>query len=301
MNKQNVKVMVGQTWDTDFGERSVFEIKGELISYKMIDRGDYNVYTLSLNDFKSASKFKPANDLEWLACNCDKEFIPTGDLSANLNLAKQGNKAVLGDYRYLSNSYTPRQVIDMRIHLGLEPENWSGCKVINNPDVGVVLNNPDIAEEGNFNISGSSEYGKALLESRGFGLADISAEDGVSPLKFGAIPDVKPVYTKAMSDAGDRPLVGMECHVKFLNSNYDCKILGYDGDEVWFKGVHLMVHKTISIHGCVFSTIDTRTDEEKLIDDIVSLVEHAQSKGNSPAALVKMLFDAESINITRKS
>ena len=88
-------------------------------------------------------------------------------------------------------------------------------------------------------------------------------------------PETKPIYTQAMFDAGELPLVGMNCMV--LNScrahpkyelctlNYKSPtfcVYSYDGDD----------ERCDSVANLKFKPIDTRTDSEKAIDEACEII-----------------------------
>ena len=87
------------------------------------------------------------------------------------------------------------------------------------------------------------------------------------------------VFTQAMADNGELPLVGMECMVvdsSLMNHEYEkCVIL--------FVGIYKVVYTSEScverfsnLDEVIFKPIDTRTDKEKAIDD---MVEHLTNEG----------------------
>lgn len=105
-------------------------------------------------------------------------------------------------------------------------------------------------------------------------------ERGEEPCTMGAIAEpVKPVYTQAMKDAGELPSVGLECFLIPDNTVWGFtstdKVLGvvecYVDDWLWFrekdsKGTLTRMDK-IS-----FEPIDTRTPEQKQVDEISHLL-----------------------------
>ena len=87
----------------------------------------------------------------------------------------------------------------------------------------------------------------------------------------------KPVYTQAMADAGDDPIAGMSLTVSFVNGEqYPDSTLTYLGDGVGcFKDSD---GKECSFATCSvgFKPIDTRTDKQKAIAEILSY-DHTQT------------------------
>lgn len=86
-------------------------------------------------------------------------------------------------------------------------------------------------------------------------------------------PQHKPIYTQAMSDAGELPCVGMECMAKLKHQSYDhwgkVYIIGHSQDGKWL--VFSDAFNTLSQHHIdngtyEFKPIDTRTDKEKAFD-----------------------------------
>lgn len=88
-----------------------------------------------------------------------------------------------------------------------------------------------------------------------------------SPLDFGAVPDVKPIFTQSMSDNGEFPQVGMEVEVDGTGVVYvivlpkdsegDFILTPKNGDKYWQRSNVQFI-----------KPIDTRTDKEKAVDDI---------------------------------
>lgn len=256
----NVKVIVGQTW---LYESSKFEVVRITVNYINMVSCAGQEERWSLMAFRSECTFVPANDLEWCAVN---ESSWDNDYDV---IYKDANREPSGkiNYRIVSkhtteDEYNFKQWHDMRIHLGLESD-------------------------------------------------PIPTDGGVVD------SEVEPVYTKAMAEDGELPPVGCEC---LMNVSYSNKVgIGsftageHAGKKVYIcstftnrRGLELAAYFGVDGNfggvdaAIAFGYIDTRTDEEKLIDDIVSLVEFSLSKGSSPAALVKTMLDAESYEIVRK-
>ena len=92
---------------------------------------------------------------------------------------------------------------------------------------------------------------------------------------------VKPVYTQEMAGNGELPPVGCEClHTGFIN-DFENKegfrdgdpliIISHYDDGVIFRRKEHDSHGLVVSHTCNdkhFKPIGTRTDEEKLIDDV---------------------------------
>ena len=85
----------------------------------------------------------------------------------------------------------------------------------------------------------------------------------------------KPVYTQEMADNGELPPVGISCMFKHQSEDNilfdDCFIVGYSkcGKFIIFHNHQNQLMQHNIVNGSYrFKPIDTRTDEEKLIDQI---------------------------------
>lgn len=103
----DVKVMADQTWVDLHGNVEIVE----RISIPRIHLkgGKYVNSSLFMEDFT----FVPANDLEWLAVNCDD--FPDRFSS----IIKNGDKVNFGKFNGIYDEYTRQQYHEMRVHLGL--------------------------------------------------------------------------------------------------------------------------------------------------------------------------------------
>ena len=78
----------------------------------------------------------------------------------------------------------------------------------------------------------------------------------------------KSIYTKAMSDNGEPPLVGMEC---MINGHKRVILLTADNDGDYVTMNNGGIYDSDGIHN--IKPIDNRTDKEKAIDDLFKLDE----------------------------
>ena len=90
---------------------------------------------------------------------------------------------------------------------------------------------------------------------------------------------VKPVYTQEMADNEELPPVGISCMFKHQSEDNimfdDCFIVGYSkcGKFIVFHNHQNQLMQHNIVNGPYrFKPIDTRTDEEKLIDEVAELI-----------------------------
>ena len=77
------------------------------------------------------------------------------------------------------------------------------------------------------------------------------------------------LFTQEMSDNGELPSVGMECLIMYTSSNYKGTIT-YMGDGVGvYRSKDNNKEYTFALVSVKFRALDTRTDKEKAIDDIM--------------------------------
>tara|TARA_R110000764_G_scaffold197796_1_gene283049 strand:- start:1045 stop:1593 length:549 start_codon:yes stop_codon:yes gene_type:complete len=76
-------------------------------------------------------------------------------------------------------------------------------------------------------------------------------------------PTKSPVYTQVMCDAGEPPLVGMECEIINCGNNHKGVIKYISTSYVIVKLVGLNHEQHFHAKGLKFRPIDTRTDKEK--------------------------------------
>ena len=89
------------------------------------------------------------------------------------------------------------------------------------------------------------------------------------------------IYTKEMCDTGELPSVGMECMIWFSSSSYKGTIT-YMGNGVGcYRSKDNDKEYSFSIVSVKFKAIDTRTDEEKVIDDIVDSIDDIEDNAES--------------------
>tara|TARA_R110000737_G_scaffold115317_1_gene148182 strand:+ start:172 stop:666 length:495 start_codon:yes stop_codon:yes gene_type:complete len=81
-------------------------------------------------------------------------------------------------------------------------------------------------------------------------------------------PAKSPVYTQAMCDAGELPLIGMECKLIYCSANYIGTIKYISTSCVVVKQTGRNYERAISIKGLKFRPIDTRTDKEKAVNSV---------------------------------
>ena len=98
-----------------------------------------------------------------------------------------------------------------------------------------------------------------------------------------AVDTTKLVFTQAMADNGELPVVGMECQFKFQHQNEDefdwCFVIGKSKDSDWLifhdKNIESFSHN-INKGVYVFKPIDTRTDKEKAIDAACLIIDDSK-------------------------
>jgi hypothetical protein len=85
-----------------------------------------------------------------------------------------------------------------------------------------------------------------------------------------------PIYTQAMADNGELPSVGMECMVQvsegFLFEK--CEVIGLYKDEIlciYLYGANSVYGVNLKNKGYVFEPIDTRSNEQKAIDNLLKI------------------------------
>jgi hypothetical protein len=84
-------------------------------------------------------------------------------------------------------------------------------------------------------------------------------------------PDKAPIFTQAMSDAGELPSVGMEClvfNVELMNPAYEKATIDFLGCHVVVYSSESCTERTCNLEFVKFKHIDARTDSEKAIDDL---------------------------------
>lgn len=282
--KNNVKVMVGQTWVNNEIEHVVAELHREFVVWA---NGMGESATVSI---RKMFTFKPANDLEWLAVNEDE-----WDCSeSNWSIYKSEDGEIGYCNLNIDDSYTRAQWKAMRIHLGLD----------------TLEMNDDIANEDGVSQKGYRHaaedivrhFVKSCLNNEGdineteimWSLTEV--EGHIHEYFGGDRTIVKPVYTQAMCDAGELPPVGVRCEICYDVDGlfFNGSVIAYFNDKAWLdmEGKHPVCF----VKDTVFRPIDTRTDQEKLIDEVAkSLVDSYKKSFNDRA---KILIDE--FNITRK-
>jgi len=84
----------------------------------------------------------------------------------------------------------------------------------------------------------------------------------------------KPIYTKTMKDAGELPSVGMECVIAIPHD--DCEsVITYIGDKVGCainKSTGHEFNFTCVTGDFIFQPIDTRTPEQKQVDEVIAFL-----------------------------
>jgi len=102
---------------------------------------------------------------------------------------------------------------------------------------------------------------------------DLADELRKSECAADTIKPSQPVFTQAMADNGELPQVGIECNFETtffttVTSNRGvCKPIAYHADKVWLDMFDS--EYVININVIEFKPIDTRTDKEKAIDEIM--------------------------------
>ncbi len=192
----SVIIRVGQVWVNDkTGEEK------KIVRIDCFGNCWWGGDSFSDKDQMTRHKFKPANDLEYLAVNCEKWNDEYGYI-------KLVNGKVTFLYKLWSGGYTKKQWQDKRAEL----------------------------------------YGDQIVN-----IDDIAKEE------------VKPVYTQKMADNGELPPVGCECLGLIASTGeYEkIKIVAHEcGSCVAIKGASTLMWCN------TFKPIDTRTEREKLIDEL---------------------------------
>lgn len=258
MNKQQPKVMVGQTWVNK--EISTYSVRvGGLINdLVQLSHSDGAIATVYLARFYELYTFVPADVVEHMAVTISEW---SGDKSEAVSYPTMDKLSCV------KISYDTW--FNMRVHLGLET-------------------NAPTTEE----IDMLTKPGEP---------ADYTKPEGVfvSPLEFGAIADEdgKPVFTQDQADSGELPPVGFRCEFEFyLNSDTDwmgCYVIGdtEDGKCIVIHDDEDNLHFAFKDNGSIkFRPIDTRTDQEKLVDSLVYLLERSpDSLKNKAEYLIRNL------------
>ncbi len=253
----NVKVMVGQAWaEKSSNTASILSIDGDHIEWDDDSSSELN------NKFHDIFTFVPANDLEWLAVNCDK-WIKDFTVIEKIN-----NDFGFSNESRLDGEYAKQQWHDMRVHLGLEED----------------MNIDDIAKEDGVSVNQMAGKTNRPINCRGVD-----------------IPEIKPVFTQAMCDAGELPPAGSECEFKMHHHGDTqwlyCYVIGETKDGEWIvihcgnDSLHFANKKNGNIE---FKPI--KTDEEKLIDELCEVMD--DSVNQSASGYAKYLV--KRFNITRK-
>lgn len=266
--------------------------------------------------------FKPANDLEFCAVNCDKWEV------GYFNVSKSNNSVV---FHALGNNdddkYNYKQYRDMSIHLGLDT-----FEAVNNPDiaaedgVSVDYNNrlnaigwlKKNATAGGWGVSELPECfdGKWYWEENQFGKMILKHKKAIgicATQVFGygesetVGETVKPVYTKAMCDAGESAPIGSTCvltNESGYNIDYGHELVNR---EVTVLSDPLPVSGSVSVQAieydglcyCFRSSMlkPVKADEEKLIDEVKACTGLRARDGLNE--VVNNLM--KQFNITRKS
>ena len=92
----------------------------------------------------------------------------------------------------------------------------------------------------------------------------------------------KPVYTQEMADNGELPPVGSSVVLRY---NFDSKTVTHAGIVLFSSAGNCILatdygESHFNIGDYIYEAIDTRTDEEKLIDEMENLItEHCSSNG----------------------
>lgn len=100
---------------------------------------------------------------------------------------------------------------------------------------------------------------------------------------------IKPVYTQEMADAGELPPVGVTCEFEADGEWRECYIVGMDqGDYLpviqSYEDVFIMPQE-----GLNFRPIDTRTEREKAIDEMLKFMDYPNDEAYS---VCESLYDA---------
>ncbi len=150
----------------------------------------------------------------------------------------------------------------------------------------------------------NEDYSRMFIAKRGeWEDSDLDDDDNdkvMQLFKSEIKEEVKPVYTQAMCDAGELPPVGVGCMIMVKNDWFKC-IVDYVGTGVLCytnmdgeqHGVRV---KTGQVHRAIFKPLDTRTDEEKLIDEkkmINDLINSPDCRFDTLEKLAKTLKNME--------
>ncbi|HHZ70960.1 MAG TPA: hypothetical protein EYN54_11935 [Methylococcaceae bacterium] len=109
-----------------------------------------------------------------------------------------------------------------------------------------------------------------------FGECDQCYSDYLAGVKVDGILEslTKPVFTKDMYDNDELPPVGSEVEFNttffttVTSNKGTCEIIAYFGGKVWLNVID--IDFVINLNVIEFKPIDTRTDKEKAIDDILN-------------------------------
>ena len=108
----------------------------------------------------------------------------------------------------------------------------------------------------------------------------------------------KPVYTQAMCDNDRQPLAGMAAMVSVSGGEpFECEVRYVGDDHFVFADTCPAEHWYHSMH-IKFTPIDTRTEEEKLIDELKGHLSVLRGNNKSNKYCAKTLI--REFNITRK-
>jgi len=105
----------------------------------------------------------------------------------------------------------------------------------------------------------------------------------------------KPVYTQSMADNGELPLVGVECVFKHTSWGGYIKaiVLAVTDEYLILKEVHSSHEQHYHLKDISFKAIDTRTDEEKALDDLMDTYwDDCNEKVDRHSPIVIKIIDA---------
>ena len=116
------------------------------------------------------------------------------------------------------------------------------------------------------------------------------AFDKMKPYEFAEhVSAAKPVFTQAMSDAGELPPIGADCVIHYVHEGFRTKktaiVKGFFGKKVWFsRSDGCDVEFTCNIDEVKFLAFDTRTPKQKAVDELSREIELASSASYSELA-----------------
>lgn len=86
-------------------------------------------------------------------------------------------------------------------------------------------------------------------------------------VRSSAPESAEPIFTQAMADAGELPPVGAECQIMLDGYWQTCFMVGLSksGNPVIQMGVHC-----IESIGCDYKPLDTRTEKQKAVDQVIT-------------------------------